>query len=181
MRRVIHKCFWLWNFDKEEKWLNEMAAKGFALSSVGYCRYEFEESGSDIYHIRLEMLKRSVNNPESQSYIRFLEDTGIEHVGTLFRWVYFRKKSDGGVPFDLFSDIDSRIRHLNRILLFPIPFFAVNFFNAINWATRYIESGYNDGLSITLACGAAAFLMAFGFVQILRKKLKLQKERVLHE
>ena len=56
-----------------------------------------------------------------------------------------------------------------------------NLFNAINWASRYIKSGYNYGLSIMLGCGAAAFLMIYGFIQIFRKKLKLQKERILHE
>ncbi len=29
--------FLVWDFDKEEKWLNEMAAKGLALTSVGFC------------------------------------------------------------------------------------------------------------------------------------------------
>ncbi len=38
MRKVIHKGFFVWNFDKEERWLNEMAAKGLALISVGFCR-----------------------------------------------------------------------------------------------------------------------------------------------
>lgn len=26
MRRTVHKWFWVWDFDKEEKWLNIMAA-----------------------------------------------------------------------------------------------------------------------------------------------------------
>ncbi len=37
MRRIIHKMFLVWDFDKEEKWLNEMAAKGLVLTSVGFC------------------------------------------------------------------------------------------------------------------------------------------------
>ena len=36
MRKVIHKWFAAWNFDKEERWLNEMAAKGLGLVSVGF-------------------------------------------------------------------------------------------------------------------------------------------------
>ena len=43
MRRTIRKWFWVWNFDKEEQWLNEMAAKGLCLVSVGFCKYEFED------------------------------------------------------------------------------------------------------------------------------------------
>ena len=41
MRQTIHKLFWAWEFDKEEKWLNEMAARGLCLVSIGFCKYEF--------------------------------------------------------------------------------------------------------------------------------------------
>ncbi|WP_442904154.1 DUF2812 domain-containing protein [Gordonibacter sp.] len=43
-----------------------------------------------------------------------MEDAGIEQVASLGRWIYFRKRTDGGA-FELFSDIDSRIKHLWRI------------------------------------------------------------------
>ena len=42
MRKTIRKWFWAWDFEKEEKWLNEMAAKGLALVGVGFCKYEFD-------------------------------------------------------------------------------------------------------------------------------------------
>lgn len=38
MRQTIHKLFWVWEFDKEEKWLNEMAARGFALVNKNWTR-----------------------------------------------------------------------------------------------------------------------------------------------
>jgi hypothetical protein len=34
MRQVIRKWFWAWEFDKEEKWLCDMAAQGKALVSA---------------------------------------------------------------------------------------------------------------------------------------------------
>ena len=43
MRKTIRKWFWVWDFDKEERWLNEMAAQGLALVDVGFARYAFEE------------------------------------------------------------------------------------------------------------------------------------------
>ena len=39
MKHVVYKVFFLWDFEKEEKWLNEMAAKGLMLTDVGFCRY----------------------------------------------------------------------------------------------------------------------------------------------
>ncbi len=41
MKHIIHKWFWAWDFDKEEKWLNEMSAKGLNLTGVSFCRYVF--------------------------------------------------------------------------------------------------------------------------------------------
>ncbi|MDD3169048.1 MAG: DUF2812 domain-containing protein [Eubacteriales bacterium] len=56
---------------------------------------------------------------ESKSYIRFLEETGVEHVASIFRWIYVRKKvSDGAL--DLYSDIGSKIRYMKRLRAFFI-------------------------------------------------------------
>jgi hypothetical protein len=96
MARTIRKVFFAWSFDKEEKWLNEMSAKGLQLCDVGYCRYTFEEGTPGEYVYRLEMLDNMPGHAESKHYIDFIEDTGAEQIGTLGRWVYFRKKAEGG-------------------------------------------------------------------------------------
>ncbi len=41
MRKVIKKVFMAWEYEKEEKWLNEMAAKGLALVDYSVFRYSF--------------------------------------------------------------------------------------------------------------------------------------------
>jgi hypothetical protein len=53
--------------------------------------------------------------PASQEYLRFMDDAGIETVATYMRWVYFRKRADG-TPFEIYSDLDSRIAHYQRVL-----------------------------------------------------------------
>ena len=180
MRKVIKKLYFIWSFDKEEKWLNEMAAKGLALVSVGFSRYEFEDCAPGEYNVRLELLKDTVNHPESQNYIRFIEETGAEHIGTLFRWVYFRKKADTA-PFNLFSDIDSRIRHLNRMLFIPVIFCIANMINAINMTQRYISDDITTALIPAILAWSISLLMAYGFTRLLYKKNRLKKERLLHE
>ena len=102
-RRTIYKWFWVWNFEKEEEWLNEMAMNGWVLESVGFCTYHFIRCEPGEYSVRLEM------HPYDESYVSFMEETGAEYVGRMMMWIYFRKKTADG-PFDLFSDIDSRIR-----------------------------------------------------------------------
>ena len=93
MRKVIHKLFWAWEFDKEEVWLNEMAAEGMALVGVGWCRYEFEPCAPGEYTVRIQLLEKVPNDAQSADYLAFLEETGAEHVGTWMRWVYLRRKT----------------------------------------------------------------------------------------
>ena len=81
MRTTIRKWFWAWEFDKEENWLNSMAAQGKALVSARYATYEFEDSIPGEYAVRLEMLENLPSSPEGQQYISFVEETGAEYVG----------------------------------------------------------------------------------------------------
>ena len=34
-RKTVKKWMWVWDFEKEEQWLNETAMNGWALCSVG--------------------------------------------------------------------------------------------------------------------------------------------------
>jgi hypothetical protein len=117
MRHTVYKLLWAWEYDKEEKWLNEMAAKGMALISVGLCKYIFEDSEPGEYTYKIELLDKMPSR--SEAYIRFLEETGAEHVGSIFRWIYIRKKTSEGA-LDLYSDIESRIRYVRRLRIFFI-------------------------------------------------------------
>jgi hypothetical protein len=124
MKRVVWKYFSIGDYEKEEQWLNRMAAQGLMLTDVSLCRYVFEEGGPGGYVYRIELLEHRPSHPESARYIRFLEETGAQHVGSFRRWVYLRKKTaDGG--FELFSDLDSKIRHYKRITRIANAFSAI--------------------------------------------------------
>ena len=106
--KVIHKCFWAWQFEKEERWLNSMAQSGWVLTKVGFCTYHFASCQPGEYTVRLEM------HAQDRDYLSFMEDIGAEYVGRMAQWVYFRRKAELG-QFDLFSDLDSKIGHLRKI------------------------------------------------------------------
>ena len=179
MRKTIHKLFWVWEFDKEEKWLNEMAAKGLCLVSVGFCKYEFEDCEPGEYRICLQLLDKMPRHPESQKYIEFLETTGAEHIGSFTRWVFFRKKAADG-EFELFSDNESRIKYLSGVISF-IALIAVanctvginNVFLAINLSSSVNYLGF-----INLAIG---ILGTFGCIKLLRKRKRMKQEGQLFE
>ena len=179
MRKTIRKWFWVWEFDKEERWLNEMAAKGSALVSVGFAKYEFEECVPGEYQVRLELLENQPAHPESQKYIGFIEETGAEQVGKFMRWVYFRKKTADG-PFDLFSDLESRIKHLKRIITLILPIslanLAIGLSNVGNAAATGIwiaKVGY-----LNLVIGA---LGCMGGWKLIKKRKRLEEEAQIFE
>ena len=180
MKHTVHRLFYIWDFDKEEKWLNEMAARGLTLSAVGLGYYVFEESAPAEYTVRLEMLPHRPSHPESQQYIRFLEDTGAEHVASLKTWVYFRKKKTLG-EFDLFSDNASRLRHLKRMLvIFPALFLMLCSAGAVN-ISAFLMHHNAVNLVCTILILAMLCWIGWGFVCLRKKKHKLEKESRLFE
>ena len=179
MRQTIHKLFWAWEFDKEEKWLNEMAARGLCLVSVGFCKYEFEDCEPGEYRICMQILDKMPRHPESQKYIEFLETTGAEHICSFTSWVYFRKKAADG-EFELFSDNASRIKYLSGVIGFIAPIAVANciigiynVFLAINLSTTVNYLGF-----INLAFG---IWVTFGCIKLLRKRKRMKQEGQLFE
>lgn len=176
----MHKWYWAWDFEKQEKWLNEMSAKGLQLIGVGFCKYVFEEGIPGEYNFHMEFLKKDLSHRDSIAYIHFMEDTGIEHIGATNRWAYFRKKTSAGT-FDLFSDIDSRISHLKRICrlflcLLPIEIwgFCINTLAAIK--------GNSWSIAIVAALlGVVSVLLSIGATKTILKIRHLKNERIIRE
>jgi len=128
MRTTKIKLFLVNQYEKEEYWLNSMAANGKAMLCYKFpFFYEFEDCEPNEYTYRIEMLENLPNSTESREYIDFLEDTGVEMVSTYLRWVYFRKKTKDG-SFDLFSDLKSKIKHYWRICKFLLPFLILDLY-----------------------------------------------------
>ena len=164
--RTIRKWFWVWEFEKEENWLNEMAMNGWVLESVGFCTYHFIRCQPEEYTVRLEM------RPYDEAYIQFMEETGAEFVGRMMMWIYFRKKTADG-PFDLFSDIDSRISHLDKIGKMLTLLGAMNLIVGLANTFSAARMGW-----LNLLC---ATLLMYCLGRIHGKKEALEKERQLHE
>lgn len=179
MRKIIRKWFWVWDFDKEEHWLNEMAAKGLCLVSVGWCRYEFEDCVPGEYSIRLELLKEKPMHPESVKYVEFLEETGAEHVGSYMRWVYTRKKKADG-EFQLFSDNESRIRHLTRIIRFVNLLAGVNLYAGLYNLFLFFLLG-NEVSLLGLINLTLSALIFYGDYKLWRKRKLLKEEQRVFE
>jgi len=175
MRKVIKKVFWALDFEKEEKWLNEMSAKGLALVGYSICTYSFEECEPGEYTHKIQLLEHRPSHPESEQYIRFMEETGAEQVASYLNWVYFRKKTAEG-PFELFSDIESKLKQciLIKKLLLPIGWLnlGVAIMNFINLA--FNAPGFSWIPFINVFCA----LILFAGVNEINKKIKAYKKEM---
>jgi len=186
MKHIVRKAYV--DFEKEEKWLNEMASKGLALINYSWCKYTFEDTEKGEYIYRIELLKELPCHPESMKYLNFLEETGIECVAKYFRWVYLRKKSSDG-EFELYTDTDSKIDHYKNISKFWVILaffeFSVGILN-IRIGLMDIQNYGDFGIRYTnLILGIIVILLGFFLLHLgmsLRKKIKmLRKEKILNE
>lgn len=174
------------DFEKEEDWLNEQSAKGLALTHFALCRYTFEDCEPGEYIYRLELLDYPPAHPESQKYLSFLAEQGVEYICPWMCWVYLRKKAADG-PFDLYSEIDSQLTHYRRItrLLLPLAAWEAviglsNIYTALlNWS----RTGYFK--TVNLVFGALFLLISavllIASLPTLRKIKRLRQEKNLRE
>ena len=166
-RKIIKKWIWVWDFDKEERWLNTMAQQGWVLDKVGFCRYEFIRCEPGEYAVRLEMREHD------EAYLGFMAETGAEYVGRVVKWIYFRKKTEDG-PFDIFSDVESRIAHLDRICqtlkIVGTANLVIGLANSLN---PVVDFGW-----VNLLC---ATLLMYALGRIEGKKEALEQDRLLIE
>ena len=96
MKKNVRKIFFVWEYEKEEQWLNKKSEEGWQLVKASIGKYQFESGIPDEYTYRLELLDKSLNSKESTSYLNFLQDTGIEMVGQCKQWIYLRCKTADG-------------------------------------------------------------------------------------
>jgi len=94
MKKTVRKIFFLWEYEKEEAWINEMALAGWMLTQTGFRKYVFETGTPGEYTYRLELLEKDPHSPESKSYLDFLQETGIEVEGECINWIYLRCKTE---------------------------------------------------------------------------------------
>ena len=172
------------DYEKEEKWLNGLAAKGLALQDFFMFRYTFTDCEPGEYIYRLELLDYLPATAESQKYLAFMAENGVEHITSWVRWVYFRKRAADG-PFDIYSDIDSRITHYRRICTLWLPFlifeFVIGLMN-LSQGLDYILKGqpnagsYNFVIGVLLILLGAAIFIAWNRTRLKMNRLRQEKQ-----
>lgn len=164
------------NYEKEEKWLNKMAAKGMNLVGYSLGRYSFEKGTPGEYIYRLELLDELPAHDKSKEYINFMEENGIDCVDTYYRWIFFRKKATDG-PFEIYSDYESRRKHYQKAANLIGGLLVVNLAAAIvNFSFMVTLNLY-----VSILNWVVVIVLAPVFFSYVRNIKKLKKEMELYD
>jgi hypothetical protein len=171
------------DFEKEEKWINEMSQKGWHFKKYTFFRYHFEKGEANKYIFRLQMLNNRPNHIQSQEYIQFLEDSGIEVVSSFSSWIFMRQLSEKGA-FEVFTDFTSKIKNYKSVrLLIGIICLAnicIGISNSAMLGSRLSHLGSVEQNMFLINIGLG--LLFVPYIYRLTKKIKfLEKEQALHE
>lgn len=169
------------DYEKEEKWINQMAEKGYFLIKYTFGTYTFEEGEPGKYEYRIELLNEQPKSQNSQDYLTFMADSEIECVDTYYRWAFFRKRA-ADEPFKIYSDNKSRMQYINRVSKFILGVSLINLFFALfNSFMGSISARGATNLAVGIPNGLI-FVAAFLIYLKYRKNLEaLKEERYIHE
>ncbi|MCR5804898.1 MAG: DUF2812 domain-containing protein [Clostridia bacterium] len=188
MIRRIHRLYFIWQLDKEEAWINEMASHGYSLIGCGRLYFDFEETDPGKYKYKTLFLRGSYTGKKNMDFFSFLDEVGIkvtsyiQYPGTCC--VYTRASAeDYPDGIDIYSDIDSKITYEWTAFWYLI-FCAVAMFGAgllnLSMALRH-NAFWVCNYATAILC---FILMVVSFLHILKtiaKIVKLKKERAIHE
>lgn len=102
------------NYEKEEKWLQDMAKKGYELESI-FLRYKFHSVPSESAIIRIDY-RTFKNKKDFIDYCTLFEDCGWKHLaGTKYSGTQYFKKVCNDSEEDIFSDAISKAGKYKRL------------------------------------------------------------------
>lgn len=84
-RKTIHRVFWEWDFEKEERWLNEMAMNGWALEKAYFATYIF--APCEPAHRRCQPARRADD---------FHHQSAVCRTAVLWPWTHPRQERKPG-------------------------------------------------------------------------------------
>lgn len=148
MQKIVKKWFWAWNDDKEESFLEEMAAKGLILESVKLGMYTFAEGEPKKTKFQLDF--KGLTKMSESEYLQFFEDSGWKNISRLGSWYYFAKDyNEGDEPdMSIFNDNKSRMQKYRRLIFFllitgfPLYYNVLILFPALESAELQFPSFY---------------------------------------
>ena len=171
---------WKFTFDKDEEqdWLNDYAQQGWAMASffVGLVTFVPCQPGEYIYQIDL-LPGRGLWADNYEDYVIFMNEAGVEILQRWGRWVYLRRRAEEG-PFEVYSDVDSKIdlyRRIRRLFIWALGVISLCSFSAWNMLLQFPEEVFARGLAGVYVVMIAVLLRAVWRCSWKMKELERQR------
>ena len=187
--------------ERIEEQANRMAKEGWILEKFGSLFSTYRRGAPNEYEYRVQVKEAGIDR---LTYIAELTEFGIEEVGGVGDLLVLRKKADG-TPFDLYSDLDSRIAQQKKAVRYLRAGLIMSFFwgsmmlmnvlttlmnaNVIGWYAGKAAINFSTAKVLMLVAASLLLLVCIvGFVDCPRglhrakKKIaSLEAERVIQE
>ena len=187
-----------------ERQFNRLSAEGWQLEGTGWLSFRYRRGAPNEYRYRVQYLYES-RDGQRDDYVRGRAELGVELVMDIGSFLILRRRNDG-TPFELFSDLDSRITSEKRYLwtrgllaAFCLVLAAGPLRRAAVWYGRILEyaadltaeSGIDlprlwaEGILTDALLGLLWLIMGVGFLRQLYRSAKrlrrLRQARLIEE
>lgn len=112
--KVCRRIFFVWQAEKEEKWLRMKALKGWHLVNTEFCTYYFEKGESRDVIYKLDF--KNSGDKDLGDYKEIFEDAGWEYVSRMNGWHYFRVEAKKNKVHEIYTDNESRLMKYRSLL-----------------------------------------------------------------
>ena len=175
-KKTIIKAIFAWEDEKEEKWLEEMAANGWRLEKVYPYVYTFRRSAPEKIVYRLDYMASTGKN--YKEYLTLFKDAGWELLASFAGWHYFRINAQNGNVPEIYNSDRAKAQKYRRLFFTALTLFLLLINPLLQMIDRTVHA---DHLLLRLAFDGFFWLfILFAIYGIIRIWLKIRKLESKH-
>ncbi len=169
-KTVPHLSSYAIDPERIEEQANRMAKEGWLLEKFGSLFSTYRRGKAGEYEYRVQVKEAGMDR---LTYVAELAEFGIEEVGGVGDLLVLRKKADGS-PFELYSDLDSRIaqqkkavRYLRGGLILSCCWMSIILMNVLTTLMNANVIGRYAGAAAIRFSSPQIFLLVASFLLLL--------------
>lgn len=180
MTKKVCKFFTVDSSDKEERFLENMAQKGWQFDHLSLFIYHFKKAKPEKYAYAIDY---KLNNNDEASYLQLFEDAGWENVYTYpilkGKWIYFRKKATSESQKEyIFTDKQSFIQLWRKVRSRWTNFGLLGIlFILLIGVIEYTFSQFYIGTIMVIMAAGLSLLYGKMYIKLTRKIRSYQTEK----
>ena len=173
--KTVIKAFFAWEDEKEEQWLQKMAAEGWRLEYVVPYVYKFHRSAPEDVVYRLDY--KLTLDKDYAEYLNLFRDSGWQLFASFSNWHYFRINPKNHEIPEIYNSSRAKAQKYRRLLFVLLPLSLIGVFLVLNIFDSndpLFSSGFFS--IITIVCGIVYLFMFYAVIRVWIKIRKLESQ-----